>query len=148
MDEQERKFIKGLFEEEAEDSDDGIDNNGFSSNDEEDDKRIGKAAKKAAEAKIKKHEAAVNEMNHVFIPFALETTGHFDKRCFDLIRMCAEDVDFHQRPTFYRDFLGGISSALAKFRAMTLLDAACRINKSFEMNMIKNVNMNNNENKM
>ena len=37
MDEQERKFIKGLFEEEAEDSDDGIDNNGFSSNDEEDD---------------------------------------------------------------------------------------------------------------
>jgi hypothetical protein len=87
---------------------------------------VGKAATKAAEEKIKKHQAAVAEYDHEFIPFALETTGHFDARCFTFFKRVASHVPFHQRTSFGRDFFGAISLALAKYRALSMLSASRR----------------------
>lgn len=90
-------------------------------------KDAGVAAATAAAEKIKKHAAATNNYGHVFIPFALETTGHFDPHCKTLMQMVIQEVGFHRRRQFVRDFYGSISVALAKYRADSLLSASERL---------------------
>ena len=85
---------------------------------------IGAAAKRAAEAKEKIHGAAVSAFEHVFIPFALETTGHMDASCFAFFKLVRNEVHFHHRIQFQRDFFGAISTALARFRAHSMISAA------------------------
>ena len=82
---------------------------------------MGQAAHTAAEAKRAKHAAAVNAMNHQFIPFALETTGHFDSGCFDLINALKNTIPFESRIDFVRDIKGAVSTALAEYRAEVLI---------------------------
>ena len=85
---------------------------------------IGAAAKRAAETKEKIHGAAVAAFDHIFIPFALETTGHMDASCFLFFKLIRNEVQFHHRIQFQRDFFGAISTALARFRAHSMISAA------------------------
>jgi hypothetical protein len=89
-----------------------------------DSEEVGKAARTAAEKKEKIHSDAVAAFDHVFIPFALETTGHFDQNCYKFFRLVKNEVQFHHRIQFQRDFFGSISTALAKFRAVSMTSAA------------------------
>ena len=84
----------------------------------------GKAARRAAETKEKTHAAAVAAFDHFFIPFALETTGHMDETCFQFFKLVRNEVQFHHRIQFQRDFFGSISTALARFRATSMISAA------------------------
>lgn len=81
---------------------------------------IGRAALEAANKKIEKHAAAVHLRNHQFIPFALETTGHFDRAARELIRVLKDSLPFALRLNFMRDMYGCVSSALAEYRAEIL----------------------------
>lgn len=82
---------------------------------------IGVEAAKAAEKKVQKHSAAVHQMNHVFIPFALETTGHMDVGCYTLINQLKNTIPFDRRIDFSRDMKAAVSIALAQYRAEVLL---------------------------
>jgi hypothetical protein len=85
---------------------------------------IGKAAKEAAAKKTAKHQEPVAAFGHIFMPFAVETTGHFDSECFQFFRAVRQQVVFHHRAQFQRDFFGGISVALARYRATTMQNVA------------------------
>ena len=89
-----------------------------------DEKEIGKAAKQAAAKKNEIHSDVVAKFEHVFIPFALETSGHMDESCFEFFKKIKNQVQFHQRIQFGRDFFGAISAALAKYRARSMIAAA------------------------
>lgn len=82
---------------------------------------IGNAASLAAKEKVNKHQAAVSQMNHRFIPFALETTGHMDVGCFLLFNTLKHSVPFASRVHFMRDMRGAVSTAMAQYRATVLL---------------------------
>ena len=79
--------------------------------------QIGLAAARAANAKILKHSAAVHQRDHQFIPFALETTGHFDNGARELIRILKDTLPYSSRVNFHRDMYGAVSTALARYRA-------------------------------
>lgn len=79
--------------------------------------QIGAAAIRAANAKIEKHAAAVHQRDHQFIPFALETTGHFDNGAKELIRILKDTLPYSCRLNFIRDMYGAVSTALAGYRA-------------------------------
>ena len=81
---------------------------------------IGRAALEAANKKIEKHAAAVHKRDHQFIPFALETTGHFDRSARELIRVLKDSLPFSCRLNFMRDMYGAVSTALAEYRAEIL----------------------------
>ena len=83
----------------------------------------GTAAHHAADAKTTHHAAAVRASHHDFIPFALETNGHLDKRCFHLVDKIARHVPQYERHWFARDMIGAASSAVAQYRAQALLNA-------------------------
>ena len=85
---------------------------------------IGRAAKEAAEKKSARHNGPVAEYNHVFVPFAVETTGHLDDSCFLFLKKMKYQIPFHQRLLFRRDFLGNISTALARYRADAMQNVA------------------------
>ena len=85
---------------------------------------IGAAAARAAEEKVKRHHDAVAAFNHIFIPFAMESTGHMDKSCIEFYKMVRQEVAFHKRPQFKRDFFGAISVALARFRALSMISTS------------------------
>jgi hypothetical protein len=89
-----------------------------------DEQEIGRAAKKAAAEKSEIHSDAVAKFDHVFIPFALETSGHMDEGCFEFFKKVRRQVPFHQQIQFGREFFGAISAALAKYRARSMLAAA------------------------
>lgn len=79
--------------------------------------QIGVAALRAANAKIQKHTAAVHQRDHQFIPFALETTGHFDNGAKEFIRILKDTLPFSSRINFLHDMYGAVSTALAGYRA-------------------------------
>ena len=85
-------------------------------------KQIGLAAAEAANRKILKHSAAVNRRDHQFIPFALETTGHFDRGAKQLINILKETLPFAYKLNFIRDMYGAVSTALAEYRAEVLIN--------------------------
>ena len=85
--------------------------------------RRGVAASRAAEAKSKHHTAACAAVDHRFIPFAMETTGHFDIKCFALFNSLVSLVPHRDRFVFRRDMMGAASTALARFRAHAILNA-------------------------
>jgi hypothetical protein len=92
-----------------------------------DETSIGVAATLAASAKVAKHSAAVSLMNHRFIPFAMETTGHMDVGCFTLINTLKHSVPFASRLAFVRDMRGAVSTAMAKYRAEVLRQTVLRV---------------------
>jgi hypothetical protein len=83
----------------------------------------GFSASNAADNKIRHHQDAVARQLHIFIPFAMETTGCYDKRCKELVRRLANDVPKQHRAAFHREFLGVVSAALAQYRANAILNA-------------------------
>lgn len=83
--------------------------------------QIGIAAARAANAKILKHAAAVHQRDHEFIPFALETTGHFDSSAREFIRIIKDSLPFSLKLNFVRDMYGAVSTALARYRAELLV---------------------------
>ena len=83
----------------------------------------GQAATRAAEEKRKIHHAAATRAGHEFIPFAVETTGHFDKDCYKLFSRLADSVPPSKRYAFKRDILGAASTAIAEFRASAIINA-------------------------
>lgn len=87
---------------------------------------IGAAAAHAAQEKIKKHSSAVSKRNHQFIPFALETTGHFDRGARNLIKELQTVMPFSRKISFSRDMYGAVSTALAEYRAEVVINALTR----------------------
>ena len=85
--------------------------------------RRGEAAHLAATAKTRHHSAACANADHHFIPFAMETNGHFDIKCFDLFKRLAMLVPHRDRFAFKRDLMGAASTALARFRALAIRNA-------------------------
>ena len=83
---------------------------------------VGLAAAEAANKKIQKHAAAVHQRDHQFIPFALETTGHFDLGAKELIRVLKSTLPYSQQYDFLRDMYGAVSTALAEYRAEVLIN--------------------------
>ena len=57
----------------------------------------GFSASNAADNKIRHHQDAVARQLHIFIPFAMETTGCYDRRCKELVRRLANDVPKQHR---------------------------------------------------
>ena len=82
----------------------------------------GAAAAAKASEKVKIHSAATKHLNHQFIPFVMETSGHFDSACFELFNKLAENVPFHERIAFKRDLHGAASCAIAEFRASAVIN--------------------------
>ena len=91
---------------------------------------IGVEAGKAAEAKVAKHSDAVTKFGHQFIPFALETTGHFEQGCYTLINILANAVAYENKINFIRDIKGAVSTALARYRAEVLLATLSQVRTS------------------
>lgn len=81
---------------------------------------IGRNAMEAANNKIIKHADAIHMMDHRFIPFALETTGHFDRGARVLFSELKNAVPFALKLNFLRDMYGAVSTALAQYRAEIL----------------------------
>lgn len=87
---------------------------------------VGKAAAEAAKNKIEKYTEGVEKSNHKFLPFAVETTGHFHDDCFRFAHLCKNEVTFYERFKFINELFGSVSLALAKFRADIVSNvAAC-----------------------
>ena len=84
----------------------------------------GANARYAAEKKIQHHSIAVNNQGHEFVPFAMEVNGHIDQDCFKLIKKIAEQVPRYERHWFIKDMIGAASTALAKYRALAVRNAA------------------------
>jgi len=87
----------------------------------------GVAARRAADVKSKHHTPAANIIGHEFIPFAMETTGTFDKRCFELFRKLGANVPRYATRRFQRDLHGAATVAVAQFRAMAVRNACTSI---------------------
>jgi hypothetical protein len=83
----------------------------------------GTAAQKAADEKSAHHKRACEAIGHDFIPFAMETTGLFDKRCITLIKKLAHTLPNSSRFTFFHDMRGAASTAIATFRATAVINA-------------------------
>lgn len=92
-----------------------------------DEAAIGLAASRASLEKIAKHSAAVSQLGHRFVPFALETTGHMDVGCFALIQQLKSSVPFASRLAFVRDMRGAVSTAMAQYRAEVLRNTLTRV---------------------
>lgn len=93
-----------------------------------DNARRGAAASRQAKAKSKHHQAAVSKMEHVFIPFVMETSGHFDRDCFKMITALSDIARGPRaRHVFKRDLIGAASTSIAKFRSEAILKACLRI---------------------
>jgi hypothetical protein len=88
---------------------------------------IGSAAAAKAREKIAHHGAAVAQFGHKFIPFALETTGHMDSGCFQLIKTLSNAVPFASRPSFVMDMKAAVSTALAQYRAEVLISTLTHV---------------------
>ena len=84
---------------------------------------LGDAAAIAAKEKKDEHTVAVSRLDHLFIPFAMETYGHFDKHCFDLFNKLASHLENQLRHDFALDMRHAASSALAKARAVAVRNA-------------------------
>ena len=72
----------------------------------------GQAAEQKAKDKCKKHEKAVNNAGHKFVPFVLGIFGHRDKCCVELIRELSAAIPRHQQRSFVFDVTHAISTAL------------------------------------
>ena len=83
----------------------------------------GSAAIEAASNKNKIHYDACAREGHVFIPFAMETYGHFDERCFDLIKKLSYAVPHSEQSAFKRDMHAAASTAMAEYRARAVTNA-------------------------
>ena len=85
--------------------------------------RPGAAAARAADEKRRTHHAAAAAAGHEFIPFAAETTGHFDSSVYKFVNKIAQfAAPVHQHP-LRRDILGAASTALAQYRALAVVNA-------------------------
>ena len=90
---------------------------------------VGEAAENAAQEKKRKYDSVVTQFGHEFIPFAVETTGHFGTDCMILVNKLQYHVDFEVRYQFRRDVMGAVSTALAKYRANSVSNAIFRVTK-------------------
>ncbi len=84
---------------------------------------VGIAAEQAAKEKRKIHTAACARLGHTFIPFAMETYGHKDKSCLELISALKRHIPEHLHKQFAFAIHHGISTALARARAATVISA-------------------------
>ena len=83
----------------------------------------GAAAAAAAAEKRKIHNAAAARAGHEFIAFAVETTGHFDKSCYQLFDRLTASVPHADKFFLRRDLIGATSTALAEYRARAIANA-------------------------
>ena len=95
-----------------------------------DNKPAGDAARRAAEAKVVTHAAAVAAAGHEFFPFAVETSGHIDDACFKLFAKLVDSVPKYERYYFRRDLHCAASTAIAQFRARAVYNACNRFEMS------------------
>ena len=83
----------------------------------------GDKAAKAAREKIKKHRAAVAKFGHHFVPFVLETFGHFDKSCGTVINRLATSLPRYLQYEFRQDMIHEAATALADGIATAVIAA-------------------------
>ena len=86
----------------------------------------GAAALRAAENKRHIHSEAVHARNHIFIPFAAETSGFFADCCDKLVSCIAEGLPEHQHHAFKRDFASACAAGIAQFRAEAVMNVFAR----------------------
>jgi hypothetical protein len=87
---------------------------------------VGVAAAVAAKDKIKTHKTAVERTGYTFIPFTLETYGHCDESCTQLITAIANQIPRHMQWHFKGDMMHGVSTALAVARCQAVQLALSR----------------------
>ena len=87
---------------------------------------VGLAAAAAAQAKVAKHEQAVQAMGHKFLPFAAEVWGHLDQSALDVIKALARGLSTIRRHSFYVEMNHAISVALARGRSNSILSAIAK----------------------
>ena len=80
----------------------------------------GEAARKAADEKIAHHKPAVEQLDHIFVPFACEVYGLRDKRCHEFVAKIAASLPVHLRRQFKFEMIHVVSSQLAIGRAETV----------------------------
>ena len=89
----------------------------------------GVAAADAARRKIDKHRYAVEQMGHLFEPFAAEITGFLHESALRVIDILARELLPLQRQAFRHEVLHAIGVALAKGRAAAVLSAISKQNQ-------------------
>jgi hypothetical protein len=88
-----------------------------------------RAAAKARE-KINKHRKAVARMSHHFVPWVMETFGHFDATCETVINRLALSLPDYMHYDFKKDMIHEASTALADGLATAPLAAHYQVSKS------------------
>ena len=83
----------------------------------------GTRASKAAKDKIKKHRKAIAKYDHHFVPFVMETFGHFDKCCGTVINRLTRDLPRYEHKEFRRDMIHDAATALADGVATAVIAA-------------------------
>ena len=81
----------------------------------------------AATAKYKKHAKAANDMNHQFIPFAMETFGHFDVSAAKVVARLTKELPEYIANEFRQEVFHDCSTALAEGVATSFLQAHHRV---------------------
>jgi hypothetical protein len=87
----------------------------------------GHASGQAAAEKVKTHARAVEGLGHRFIPFAMETFGFKDEKCFTFISEIAKDLPTHLQRAFRFDMHHAVSASLAKARATSIIVASHQV---------------------
>lgn len=84
-----------------------------------------------AEEKIKKHaEEVEKEGDHIFFPFVIEASGHWEGRCDQFVNELANYLAISDRPVFRRQLHMLVSTAVQRGNARILASAIARIRKS------------------
>jgi hypothetical protein len=81
---------------------------------------VGIEAERAAATKREIHTQAIEKTGATFIPFAMETLGHADKCCYELIQTISKHLRPYQQHRFRQKMLHAACTALAKARANTI----------------------------
>jgi len=83
----------------------------------------GVAANRAAKAKTDLHTKPVEALEHVFIPFIMETFGYAHESCSKLTKALMAHIPRHRHAAFRFDMEHAASNAIAIARANTILTA-------------------------
>ena len=94
----------------------------------------GNRARAAANEKTAKHSKAVSRLGHYFLPWAMETYGHFDTKCETVINRLARSIPEYMQKEFKRDMIHETSTALADGIATAMIAAHYDTNKPIPYN--------------
>ena len=85
----------------------------------------GISATQASERKARKHGAAVESADHIFIPVAIEAYGHCDLKVDAFLKRLSQSIVLEMRKVFIAEALDAMACAVQRGNSR-ILTAACR----------------------